>query len=68
MGLEETKYLSQTSFDELHGSLIKHENTLNRLDTKLENEFSSKDSISSGRDMHKFNPRMGVSQESCKYC
>ena len=63
MALEETKYLIQSSVDDLHDSLIKHKYRLNRLDTKLENAFSSKASISCGRDMHKFNPRMRVSQK-----
>lgn len=63
MGLEETKDLSQSGVDDLHSSLIKHDYRQNRLDSKLENAFSSKDSICCGRDMHKFNPRMRVSEK-----
>ena len=55
--LEEIKYLSQFSLDELQASLINHEHRLNRSSMSLENAFSTQSSISHGRGRGRGNSR-----------
>ena len=47
--IEEEKYLSQLTLEELTGSLLSHEARINQEEESLTNAFSTQDSLSIGR-------------------
>ena len=55
--LEENKYVSQFTLDELQTSLINHEHRINRSNTSLEDTFVAQSSISHGRGTGRYNSR-----------
>ena len=55
--LEENKYVSQFTLDELQTSLINHEHRINRSNTSLEDTFVAQSSVSHGRGTGRYNSR-----------
>ena len=55
--LEENKFMSQFTIDELQSSLINHEHRISRSNTYLEGPFTTQSSIIGRKDTGRFNSR-----------